>query len=543
MTTPADVSELSLIRVSGPEMDPIRLTAREEPWVIGRGTGASIRLEHKAVSRRHAVVEPGSGRWYVRDLGSRHGTALNGVRLEAGEMTPLNEGDRLRILPWTFLVRTDGTSHERVRTYEDSGSSDAVHTLMEEPSQTTPADLAVLLRSTSALHDADDEESFAAVLLDGLVACGFERAAVLMQVGSEESVEVLASRARGGSEPGDFMFSRTLLRAAGQGQLAHVFRHGSGTPVDMTSSGIAGGVCAPIWLDNAIWGYLYGDSLAPHETMDRAVPLIRSISQIASDALARLKRIELRERLQSLHVELSLAAKAQALLMPGEAGETDAVLYAARSVHGRAVTGDLLDVIALSPGRTAVVLGDVVGKGAGAGMIMVLAQSFLHARLTAGQGLSESFAALNEHLCGRLQQGQFISLWGAVFDAEAGTMEFVDAGHGYAAMVGGGADPELLDGKETGGVLLGIQHPERYPSRAVEVPRGRRVVVFSDGLVEQVSPGGEQFGVARLMAAAADSASCGEDVERVFEAIQRHAGGQSLTDDATLVSVEFAARG
>lgn len=538
-------SDLHLVRLSGPEVKAIRLAPGEEPVVLGRGSTSAIRLDHKAVSRRHAILEYHAGRWHIRDAGSRHGTAVNGVPLAPGVFTPLTDGDRVRVLPWNFLVRIGPGSRESFRPVADERVDDTVQTVLHSPTRSaTPDELDILLKSTSALHAADREDTYATALLEGLTACGFERAAVLMRSGSDEEVEILGARDLASGRETGFSFSRTLLRTALGGQLAQVLRgDSSGGSTDFTRSGITDGVCAPIWLDEAVWGFLYADTQRNHASIETAIPLVRSLSQIASDALARLKREELRGRLQSLHAELSLAAEAQSLLMPSGTGETEAVVYAARSVHGRAVSGDLLDIISVSPGRTAVVLGDVVGKGAGAGVIMVLAQSFLHARLTAGESVGASMEALNRHLCMRLRSGQFVSLWAGVFDASAHSLEFVDAGHGYAATVGAGVASERLARQGSGGLLLGIQDYERYPSRRVDLDPGRRVLVFSDGLVEQPSSEGEPFGFERLVGATEGSVSAAEDVERVFAAVEEHADGQSLTDDATLVSVALLGSG
>jgi pSer/pThr/pTyr-binding forkhead associated (FHA) protein len=50
----------------------------EPEHVIGRARTSALWLDHRNVSARHAVIRFGSGRWELRDLGSRNGTFLNG---------------------------------------------------------------------------------------------------------------------------------------------------------------------------------------------------------------------------------------------------------------------------------------------------------------------------------------------------------------------------------------------------------------------------------------------------------------------------------
>jgi pSer/pThr/pTyr-binding forkhead associated (FHA) protein len=61
--------------------------------LIGRAPSCDCVLPDDCVSRRHAEIWRESERWYMRDLGSRNGTRLNGLRvIERVEVRP---GDRL----------------------------------------------------------------------------------------------------------------------------------------------------------------------------------------------------------------------------------------------------------------------------------------------------------------------------------------------------------------------------------------------------------------------------------------------------------------
>jgi hypothetical protein len=65
----------------------------EGPIVLGRSRECDCVLPEPSVSRRHAELRRDGGRWLLRDLGSRNGTRVNGVRvLEETEVAP---GDRV----------------------------------------------------------------------------------------------------------------------------------------------------------------------------------------------------------------------------------------------------------------------------------------------------------------------------------------------------------------------------------------------------------------------------------------------------------------
>jgi len=62
---------------------------------IGRGKDCELVLFTDSASRRHAEVYPEGADFYVRDLGSKNGTFLNGERLERAQ--PLRPGDRIGV--------------------------------------------------------------------------------------------------------------------------------------------------------------------------------------------------------------------------------------------------------------------------------------------------------------------------------------------------------------------------------------------------------------------------------------------------------------
>jgi DNA-binding NtrC family response regulator len=70
--------------------------AAPAPQLVGKSPVCSLHVEDSAVSRRHLALELGSGGLIVRDLGSKNGTRVDGVRvaeavLEGGERIEIGE--------------------------------------------------------------------------------------------------------------------------------------------------------------------------------------------------------------------------------------------------------------------------------------------------------------------------------------------------------------------------------------------------------------------------------------------------------------------
>src|ERR1700730_11389234 len=71
-------------------------------FVFGRGNECHIRPNSDWVSRQHCLLRVTADRVSIRDMGSRHGTLVNGERL-IGER-PLVHGDMLQVGPLVFQV-------------------------------------------------------------------------------------------------------------------------------------------------------------------------------------------------------------------------------------------------------------------------------------------------------------------------------------------------------------------------------------------------------------------------------------------------------
>ena len=76
----------------GPDGRQVTLVART---LVGRSPGCGLQLDDRRVSGEQAVLSWGAEGWSARDLGSRNGTWVDGVRLEVGVKAPLAQGSQI----------------------------------------------------------------------------------------------------------------------------------------------------------------------------------------------------------------------------------------------------------------------------------------------------------------------------------------------------------------------------------------------------------------------------------------------------------------
>lgn len=532
---------LSLDMVAGVELPAITLTA-DKLHTVGRSSTCEVQLPDKAVSRSHAQIRCRAGQWQIVDLGSRHGTFLNGVRLEPNEYTPLRHNDLLSIDPWTFRARLGAGRPAAHATTDDMTMVTQRVTTMQVADLATLAQqrLALLIDAAAATQEAPTEDALATVVLNAaLSGTGFSRAAIVRAENAGERVSVVASMPVSASK---FSFSRSLIRAASAGEIVSMSQEGGGPDglaLSIVSLNIESAVCAPIFLGPAVDAYLYLDAREGERAAhSQSAAFCRALSRMYGTALGNLKRLEVERLRGQLKAELEAAGVAQSFIMPTPRGRIGPFEYAFKSRPGRFASGDLFDIVEMPGGKVGMFLGDVAGKGAAAAIVMAMAQTHLRGLLTNGASAKQAAESLNRYIAPRNREGQFITLWLGVIDPATQSIDVIDAGHGYWGIRPADRSAAIQPPSESH-LVVGIEPEYEYPATTVEFKPGSRVMACSDGVVEQNNPSGEQFGRERSMACFSETTNPGDDVEEMVRRVLEYAATDALSDDVTVASAEW----
>ena len=79
--------------------DPVPMF--KKTLLVGRRESCDIVLRFSNVSAHHCQLECHGGYWYVRDLNSKNGTRVNGVRVTEKRLDP---GDELRVAKHKYRI-------------------------------------------------------------------------------------------------------------------------------------------------------------------------------------------------------------------------------------------------------------------------------------------------------------------------------------------------------------------------------------------------------------------------------------------------------
>ncbi len=219
-----------------------------EGMTVGRHEQNAIILDDAKVSRQHASFGAAAGRWAVCDLGSTHGTFVNGVRTSASE---LSGGDQVQVgqVLLTFVE-------------SDDRASELVHqkTAAEAPSRDGEAGrrLRVFYDVAHAIGELGDADALLGRMLETTVeVLGCERGLVGLGEGPGAALRRIV-RSRGGGAGREVVLSRVLVEAT-LGRREGVIVRDPSSARTLLREGILSAMSVPLCAGPRVLGLLYVD--------------------------------------------------------------------------------------------------------------------------------------------------------------------------------------------------------------------------------------------------------------------------------------------
>jgi serine phosphatase RsbU (regulator of sigma subunit) len=240
---------------------------------------------------------------------------------------------------------------------------------------------------------------------------------------------------------------------------------------------------------------------------------------------------------------LSLAASMQWDLLPPLVLKTPAVNLAGLLEPAYEVGGDCFDY-ALNDASLNVGVMDAMGHGVGSALISALAiGSYRHDRRE-GRSLEHIHTNIDEVIAAHCPPFAFATGQLAQLDIESGTLTWTNAGHPLPFLIREGSVIGEIECRPTPPWGLGsaVERDATPSVASASLEPGDSVLFYTDGVTEAHKPGGELFGVERLVDVigkhASDQAEPEEIVRQVVTAILEYKADQ-LADDATLVLIRW----
>ena len=242
-----------------------------------------------------------------------------------------------------------------------------------------------------------------------------------------------------------------------------------------------------------------------------------------------------RETEARLHRELIEARELQENLLTNAETTLPGLQIAVTWQPAATVGGDYVAAFNIDDEHVALCVADVVGKGLPAALLMSNFQASL--KSLAGQHLSPAVVCerLNKVLFANIPLNKFVTAFYGVVNTRTRTLMFTNAGHNPPLLIQSNGECVSL---EAGGGVLGGFADSRYTQGQIELSRGDRLLLFTDGLTEALDTCGEQFGEQRFIQLVRDHQhqTTHELKETIFNAAAEFCGN-TFRDDAALMVV------
>ena len=297
--------------------------------------------------------------------------------------------------------------------------------------------------------------------------------------------------------------------------------------------------------------YVFSDDrdYAWTETRQKLVRLVADQTAVAIENDELTLALRKKERLDR---ELELGAEIQEKLLPRQCPIIEGVDLAARCQTAQKVGGDYYDFIPTtydqlrSPSTQlsaaqpwSIAIGDVMGKGVPAGLLMTMLRGMLRAEVLNDHSPGQILQNLNCVMHNDLESSnRFVTLFYAEYDPRTQLFAYGNAAHNPPLLWQ--AATNTIGRLDAEGMLLGLDIDTRYHEGQVQLYPGDVVIFYTDGFTDAANVRGERFEEDNLIKAVCwachNLESSQEILEYLFNLLRHFIGpDRSKDDDTTLV--------
>ncbi|HYM77284.1 MAG TPA: SpoIIE family protein phosphatase [Candidatus Dormibacteraeota bacterium] len=533
----------ALVFVQGSEQKNIVLN--RTPFTVGRKVDKDLVIADPRVSRDHAQIMQEGLEFFLVDLGSKHGTYVNGERIQRQK---LERGDRLEFGARDSAYILFNPAHATSNTAREFLSQ--ISGIGLKPETTELETLRLFLEAARKLNTAGVLDEILITMLDvTLQLTGAERGYVFLK--DEEGKLRLQAGRNSRKEPllDDKTISHSILEESMRSNDEFLFTDTSKS-LDLAGRhsivayDLRTVVCIPLrklqlqqtrdaqtpapGIAAQAMGVLYVDSrFASRNISDVSRDILHAIATEAASLIENARLVQAEEEARRYQQELSIAASIQQRLMQVKIPEVPFARLRGRNLSCKEIGGDFFDAVNTKEGL-AVVLADVSGKGVSAALLASTLQGMIYSHLTAGMPLLDVVAAVNRFFTDKLVGEKYATVL-LVRLRRDGELEYVNCGHVPPLLVCAG---EVIRPPH-GNVPVGLLADATFESSTCQMKSGDRFILVTDGVTEAENAMGDFFEDFRLEAAACKSPT----LEGIFSAVTEFCAGNPLSDDCTVVEL------
>lgn len=272
--------------------------------------------------------------------------------------------------------------------------------------------------------------------------------------------------------------------------------------------------------------------------------LLRAIGEHLASGIttSRLRRLRVED--EQIQRQVRLAADVQRRMLPRHLPQMKPFDVAAHYAPSFELGGDFYDFMELG-GHLGILIGDVVGKGVAAALLMSSVRSSIRAHAQDLYHIDEVLSRTNKALSQDTLDNEFATVWYGVVDPQSLRLTYCGAGHDWPLLVRmpkhRSVEDKDVQRLTADGMALGIDPHQKYPKGMFQMEHGDVLVAYTDGLHDATNFDGKRYGGTRLRKALVDllsaepAASASRIVDHVIAQVRQHTGMNKRIDDITIV--------
>lgn len=290
----------------------------------------------------------------------------------------------------------------------------------------------------------------------------------------------------------------------------------------------------------------------PRKFADDEIRLLRSIAEQAAVAVEQARLLVARQHERQMQRQLRLARDVQMRMLPRHAPKLPGLDVSTRYVPSLELGGDFYDVFPVGD-SLGMVIGDVVGKGVAAALLMSAVRATLRAHVQDVYDIDDVITRVNQATCRDTLDNEFATLWYGTVDVATHRLTYTSAGH-EPPIVFRCPDhrpPTTADVDELAicGMVVGIDPSQRYQRGIYDLKPADTLLCYTDGITDNRDFANAKFGKARMIQAVLDAlgenpdATANDISEKIMWASRQFSGLATRVDDMTLVVLRVSRDG
>jgi len=551
-----------LVALNGPDSGKKYYLTREQ-FTLGRHPDCDIVVEVGAVSRYHArVTRHGETGFSVEDLGSRNGTFVNEQQIAAAQM--LGDGDSVRVCDVTFefhqdedfrppsntkdlgnpgafgtvVVDDEGVTSTIMSSFEVSANAGSIHlTASPEVKLNALIEITRQLTGTLSLDDVLPRvlESLFTIFLQA------DRGFIIMDDGKGNMIPRWSKSRR--DEDSEIRISKTIMSHVMDSREAILSADAAADSrfemsQSITDFKIRSIMCAPLVdSEERVVGVIQIDTLDQRKRFQKED--LEVLVTVAMQAVAAIERAQMHDdaiKQIAFKRDLNAANQVQIGFLPSQEPQVAGYSFYHYYLAANSVGGDYYDYVSLSDGRVAVLVGDVVGHGIAASLMMAKLSAEARYCLASNPDPQLAMFHLNNAFTNATPSDKFVTLALAVLNPVTHEVKLVNAGHNPVMIRKPDGAVELRYEEEIG-LPVGILDDMDYDLVTFTVNPGETVVIFTDGINEAMDADGNQFTMERMVEIFSQPRNNVRDAgEALIKACQQFMGDSPQFDDICMVA-------